>query len=126
MSLTHNEAKHLDFWAALDALVTSHEVVVERARGSVHPRYPDIEYPLDYGYLEGTTSSDGAAIDVWIGSLEERQIEAVVLTVDLDKRDSEIKIMLGCTDKETITIFSFHNKGQQSALLIPRVDSKGK
>jgi inorganic pyrophosphatase len=26
-------------------------------------------YPLDYGYLEITTSSDGGGIDVWFGSL---------------------------------------------------------
>lgn len=65
-------------------------------------------------------SSDGACIDVWIGSLDHRNIESVILTVDLDKRDSEVKVLLGCTPEEVQTILSFHNKGKQSALLIPR------
>lgn len=124
MSLEDTDDKHLDFWKALDALATSHDVVIERPRGSSHPRYSKIIYPLDYGYLEGTMSNDGACIDVWIGSSGQKTVDAAVLTVDLDKRDSEIKVLLGCTPEETQTIYSFHDKGTQSALLVQRSSSK--
>lgn len=30
-----------DFWNALDELVCSSEIVIDRPRGSVHPKYPD-------------------------------------------------------------------------------------
>jgi hypothetical protein len=39
-------------------LVRSSELVIERPRGSCHPRHPAIVYPLDYGYLKSTSSSD--------------------------------------------------------------------
>ena len=53
-----------DFWRALDALVAGSEIVIDRPRGSAHPRYPDVIYPLDYGYLAGTRAADGDGIDV--------------------------------------------------------------
>ncbi len=96
------------FWAHLDALVTSSELVIERPRGSVHPRHPTIVYPLDYGYLKGTSGGDGAAIDVWRGSLAEGHLDAVVCTVDLEKRDAEVKLLLGCTPVEKQIICAFH------------------
>jgi inorganic pyrophosphatase len=62
------------FWATLEQFVTSSQVIVDRPKGSLHPRFPDIIYPLDYGFLEGTTGGDG--IDVWFGSGESRGGEA--------------------------------------------------
>lgn len=35
------------FWASLDALVRRCPLVIDRPRGSAHPRYPDFIYPLD-------------------------------------------------------------------------------
>jgi len=97
------------FWTALEEIVSRSEIVIDRPKGSAHPRYPDMIYPLDYGYLSGTTSMDGDGIDVWAGSLPERQVNAVVCTVDLLKGDSEIKILLGCTEAEMQTVYEVHN-----------------
>lgn len=109
-----------DVWQALDALVASSVVVLDRPRGTPHPRYPDVIYPYDYGYLAGTHSSDGGGIDVWIGSLPARTITAVVCTVDLLKREAEVKLLLGSTAAEADSIAALHQRGEQSALLIPR------
>ena len=57
---TYNEA----FWNALDALVNASEIVIDRPKESVHPRFPDFIYRVDYGYLKDTSSMDGAGIDV--------------------------------------------------------------
>jgi predicted acetyltransferase len=48
-----------DFWQALDKLVSDSEIVIDRPKGSAHPRYPEFIYPLEYGYLKGTTAMDG-------------------------------------------------------------------
>jgi inorganic pyrophosphatase len=109
------------FWSDLDALVASSEVVIDRPRGSRHPRYPDLVYPLDYGYLKGTTAGDGGGIDVWVGSLAEQQVTGIIVTVDLAKRDSEIKILLGCTPDEMQAILAFHNDGAQAGTLLSRL-----
>ena len=115
------------FWSKLASLVSGAAVVVDRPKGSTHPRLPTLIYPLDYGYLSGTSSGDGQGIDVWIGSLKRRSITGVVCTVDLGKRDTEVKILLGCTRAEQERVLSIHNHhgGPQAAILIrPRVPKR--
>jgi inorganic pyrophosphatase len=103
-----------DFWEYLDRLV------IDRPRGSHHPRYPDLIYPVDYGYLEGTTTVDGGGVDVWVGTLPEKSLTALVLTVDLHKRDVEVKLLLGCSEVEQQTILDFHNDGLMCAVRVLR------
>lgn len=79
-----------DFWSYLDELVASSKLVIDRPRGSAHPRFPQIVCPLDYGYPEGTSAGDGGGIDVWLGSFGTRDITGVACTVDLCKRDAEV------------------------------------
>jgi inorganic pyrophosphatase len=112
-----------DFWHALDALVATSTITVDRPKGSAHPRYPDFFYPLDYGYLEGTTSSDGLGVDVWLGSLPEQQLTAIICTVDLHKHEAEMKLLLGCTSEEAQTVLAIHNRGEQSAMLLMRPET---
>jgi len=109
-----------DFWEVFDRLVAGSRVVIDRPRGSRHPRYPDILYPLDYGYLDGTASMDGGSIDVWVGSLVPRNLDAVICTVDLQKRDSEVKLLLGCTEQEKHTILNLLNDRSMRAILVQR------
>jgi len=100
-----------EFWQALDKLLDSSEIVIDRPKGSAHPRFPDIIYPVDYGYLKGTSSMDGEGIDVWVGTGEKR-IDAVMCTVDLMNKDSEIKLLVGCTEEERESIYKFHNASE--------------
>ncbi len=109
-----------EFWLAIDTLVARHAIVIDRPRGSIHPRYPDIIYPLDYGYLEGTTSGDGSGIDIWRGGLPEQVATGLILTIDLKKKDSEMKLLLACTQEEQQIVLELHQTGLQSALLVER------
>ena len=99
------------FWKMLDSLVRDSEIVIDRPKGTVHPKYPDFVYEVDYVYLKDTSSMDGAGIDVWVGSGEKR-VDAVMCTVDCLKRDSEIKILIGCTEEEKLSIYRAHNDTQ--------------
>lgn len=111
-----------DFWQSLDSLVSTSEIVIDRPCGTTHPRYPDFIYPFDYGYLQGTAANDGDGIDIWIGSQSARHLTGIIVTIDLLKRDSEIKILLGCTADEHQIILAIHdqssNGGMQSAILL--------
>ena len=100
-----------DFWLALDQLIGESEVVIDRPRGSKHPRY-DFIYEVDYGYLRDTRSMDGGGIDVWRGTRGDEKCDAIVCTVDLMKKDSEIKVLLGCTEEEKGKIMRFHNESE--------------
>ena len=99
------------FWKALDELVSNSEIVIDRPRGSAHPRFPNFIYKVDYGYLEDTASMDGGGIDVWVGS-GEKKIDAIMCIVDLRKKDSEIKILVGCTEEERLEVYKTHNETQ--------------
>ena len=97
------------FWQALDELVASSNIVIDRPKGSAHPKFPDFIYPLDYGYLQNTSSMDGGGIDVWVGS-GQKHVDAVICIVDLLKKDSEIKILIGCNEAETQAVYHTHNR----------------
>jgi inorganic pyrophosphatase len=94
------------FWSILDQLAAG-EIVVDRPAGSWHPRMLDMIYPLDYGYLAGTTAGDGDGIDVWLGSLPGREVSGIVCTADAHKRDAEIKLLLGCAADEMAAVQRF-------------------
>ena len=70
------------FWLSILTLAATHPVVIDRPKGTAHPRYPDFLYPVDYGYLEGTTSIDQGGIDIWRGSLTGSIINGIICTVD--------------------------------------------
>ena len=100
-----------EFWKALDELLSNSEIVIDRPRGSTHPRFPNFIYKVDYGYLKDTTSMDGAGIDVWVGS-GDKKIDAIMCIIDLMKRDSEIKILVGCSEEEKLEVYKTHNETQ--------------
>lgn len=110
-----------EFWNILDSLVNESQIIIDRPKNSAHPRYSDIIYPFDYGYLDGTSSMDGDGIDVWLGSDGSSDVVGILCTVDLVKRDSEMKILLGCTDDEQKIILDFQNQlALMKAILIKR------
>jgi inorganic pyrophosphatase len=108
------------FWETVDSLVGSSRVVIDRPKGSTHPRFPDLVYPLDYGYLENTVSSDGAPVDIWRGTGTEPVATAAVVTVDTLKNDSEVKYLLACTDEEIDVVLDFHNGKFMKAIVLRR------
>ena len=109
------------FWGALDELAANARLVIDRPKNSAHPRYPQFIYPLDYGYLDGTSSMDGGGIDVWRGSLDTLYIDAVMVIVDKVKKDSEIKLLMGCTEDEKELVYAVHNeKPMMKGILIRR------
>ena len=107
----HNE----DFWKALDELVNDSEIIIDRPKGTAHPKYPEFIYKVDYGYLKDTSSMDGGGIDVWVGS-GEKKIDAIMCIVDLLKKDSEIKILMGLLHQDT-------SCWQQSSMMLERAGS---
>ena len=109
------------FWEAIDALCAQSRIVIDRPKGTPHPRYPAFVYPMDYGYVHGTSSMDGGGIDVWAGTRGDRTVDAVMCVVDLLKRDSEIKLLMGCTEAEKEAVCRIHNDTEyQKGILIRR------
>jgi inorganic pyrophosphatase len=109
-----------DYWSKLDELIKSSKIVIDKPKGKAHPRYPDLIFPLDYGYLEGTVGGDGQGIDVWLGTAKHRRLTAIAATVDMKKKDAEIKLVIGCTPEEIVIIKKCHNNQYMSGIIITR------
>jgi inorganic pyrophosphatase len=109
-----------DFWDYLQRLVETSEIEIDRPKGSIHTRFKNSGYPVDYGFLSGTTSIDAGGVDIWLGSLGENKVVGVLCTVDLYKRDTELKIIYDCTEGEIHSIVEFINTDQMRAIYIKK------
>ena len=94
--------------------------MIDRPRGSPHPRYPEALYSIDYDYLAGTRASDGGGIDVFTSSAPGRAVTAVCFTVDRIKRDLEAKLLVGCTHGEVAEVGRFLDAIQLSPYPVRR------
>jgi len=72
------------------------QVVIDRPLGSYHPRHPDLRYPVNYGYLPGTVSGDGAPVDAYVLGVEEpvATFEGMVIALVVRADDVEDKLVV--------------------------------
>jgi inorganic pyrophosphatase len=108
------------FWEDFDFLISTSEIVIDRPKGSKHPRYPDLIYPIDYGYIKNTKSQDNSEIDIYVGNEQERKVTGIMCIIDILKRDSEIKVLFACNESEMDVIYSINNEKMMKGILIKR------
>lgn len=68
---------------------------IDRPKNSTHPKYKEIVYPINYGYIENTVSGDGEEIDVYVLGEEEPKdyIDCKVVAIVKRKNDNEDKLI---------------------------------
>jgi inorganic pyrophosphatase len=109
------------FWEYLDKLIYENEIIIDRPKGTKHPKYNDMVYVVDYGYIKNTQSMDKEGIDIFIGSEPVKKTDAFFCVIDMIKKDSEIKILMGCTKDEKSEIYNFLNNSEfMKAILVNR------
>ena len=113
-------ATSASIWTALERCIHVNGVTVDRPQGSTHPSYPATAYPLDYGHIQGTTSGDGAGIDVFVGTTPEPRVTALAVTFDTDKADAEVKVLYRCTDAEIAAVEAFLRPPMPVAAILRR------
>ncbi|MFT4604923.1 MAG: inorganic pyrophosphatase [Rhodothermales bacterium] len=106
-ALIDNWGSTLD-WNAWETRIRAAGVTIDRPRYSVHPAHESIVYPIDYGYINGTVSSDGEEIDVFLGTAGTGLVGAI-WTEDHRKGDRECKFLLDCSPEEIYLIHGFLN-----------------
>ena len=107
-----------DFFKTLGELITENGITIDRPKGFAHPRFPDLVYPLDYGYINGTKSQDGQGIDLFIGDDRSLGVVGIICTFDAVKKDSEIKVLYGCTEDNISTALMMSNNGPMKGILV--------
>lgn len=100
-------ATHLS-WNRWATLIQANGLTVDRPAYHAHPDYPDIIYPMDYGYVNGTIGSDGEPVDCFIGR-HASGLVAAILTHDHRKGDREVKLLYNCSPPEIYTAHGFIN-----------------
>jgi len=95
-------------WADWARCIEDRGVTLDRPAHSAHPEYPSVVYPLDYGFVPGTTSTDGEPVDVFVGSGTEGLV-AALLTTDHRQQTRQVKLLLDCTPPEVYTAHGFIN-----------------
>lgn len=95
-------------WERWEKLILSEGVLLDRPRNSAHPRYPDILYPMDYGFICNTKSSDGEEVDVFAGSGPPRLV-GMIITHDSRKKAREVKLLWRCIPAEIYLAHGFIN-----------------
>lgn len=109
------------FWQKMDTLLLSSACKIAHEKGSAHLKYPNLIYPVDYGYLQDTVGTDSQPIHVYKGSLKAQNVDAIVVSADILKKDCEVKLLIGCNEDEKLKILEFLNQTQfQKAILIQR------
>lgn len=71
------------------------EITVDRPLGSTHPKYRDMVYPVNYGYLPGVYGGDGEEQDVYLIGIDKpvSSYTAKVIAIIYRKDDKEDKLV---------------------------------
>ena len=91
--------------------------IIDRPLGSAHPKYPEIVYPVNYGYVEGVFAADGEEQDVYVLGTNEplRTFEGTVIAVYHRINDCEDKWIVSLdgknyTDEEILYAIRFQEQ----------------
>ena len=95
-------------WEHWERAIADNGITLDRPRGSAHPRFPEIIYPIDYGYIDGTVGADGEEVDVFVGTVTNGLVAAIV-TADHRKGDVELKLLHNCRPAEIYLVNGFIN-----------------
>lgn len=76
-------------------------VTVDRPLGSYHPKYTNIYYPVNYGYVEGIIAPDGEELDAYILGISYpvKKFVGKVIAVIIRKNDIENKLVVAPINK---------------------------
>lgn len=66
-------------------------VTVDRPLGSYHPEHPDMYYPVNYGYIEGTMAADAEEEDAYILGVSEPVAEFTGRVIAIINREDDVE-----------------------------------
>ena len=95
-------------WSTWADRIEQNGITIDRPRGSAHPDYPSVIYPLNYGYIPNTVGPDGEPVDVFVGTADVGLVGAL-LTTDYRQEPYDLKFLVDCTPAEVYTAHGFIN-----------------
>lgn len=106
----------------IDDIVT---VTVDRPLGSNHPKYKDMYYPINYGYIEGIIAPDGEEQDAYILGVDQpvERFTGKIIAIVHRYDDAEEKWVVcpedvSFTKAEIIELIRFQEQYYQSEIIM--------
>lgn len=66
-------------------------VTVDRPMGSVHPKYPTLRYPVNYGYIAGLFAPDGEEQDAYLLGVDRPVREFTGRVIAIIRRSDDVE-----------------------------------
>ncbi|MFH5881064.1 GrpB family protein [Liberiplasma polymorphum] len=72
------------------------KIKIDRPIGAIHPKHPEIIYPINYGYIENEIAPDEEALDVYLLGVDEKvsSYEGKIIAIIHRKNDIEDKLVM--------------------------------
>ncbi|SHJ26032.1 inorganic diphosphatase [Pseudobutyrivibrio xylanivorans] len=97
---------------------------IDRPLGSAHPDYPDMIYPINYGYVDDVFAADGEEQDVYVFGTNEpiETFEGKVIAVYHRTNDNEDKWIVSLdgtdySDEDILSAIEFQEQYFEGELL---------
>ncbi|MCR5671916.1 MAG: inorganic pyrophosphatase [Butyrivibrio sp.] len=98
--------------------------IIDRPLGSCHPQFPDMVYPINYGYIEGIVAGDGKEQDAYVLGTDKPidEFEGKVIAVYHRFNDVEDKWIVSLdgsdySDDEILRLIHFQEQYYKGELL---------
>lgn len=90
---------------------------IDRPMGSQHPKYSDMIYPINYGYVDGIFAADGEEQDIYLFGVNQpvERFEGIVIAVYHRYNDIEDKWIvapsgINFSDEEILQAIAFQEQ----------------
>ncbi len=100
------------------------KIIIDRPLGSIHPKFPNIQYEVNYGYVPQTLSGDGEEFDAYILGVNSplESFEGVCIAIIKRKDEADDKLIVApCgvnfDNEEIVRLINFQEKYFESEIL---------
>ena len=107
------------FWQKIDAAYISGDYKKLYTKGSKHPQYPSLIFPVDYGHIT-TNDDEKSSMKAFKGEADQT-VHSVVVCANLLEKDLSAILLIGLDDKQEEEVLRFLNSTDfQKAVIIRR------
>jgi GrpB-like predicted nucleotidyltransferase (UPF0157 family)/8-oxo-dGTP pyrophosphatase MutT (NUDIX family)/inorganic pyrophosphatase len=77
-------------------------VKIDRPIGSIHPKHPDLIYPINYGYIPGVFGGDGEELDVYVLFVNQPLDEFTGKIIGIVHRENDVEDKLAAAPEGVV------------------------
>ena len=108
------------FWQKVDTLYLSSDIVITRKKMVADPKFPDIQYPCNYGYLKTLSKDSEDLVPCFVGE-GPREVTAIIICANILRKKLESLVLIGTNGEEEEKVLRFMNQTEfQKSIIIRR------